>query len=198
MKRFLLIALVALCLCIVACGGKLGDNQTTNEQDSNKEVENNNGSRPDESVSGDSSAETEVGIVVIDSTKNELAIGDEFTLTVSIKNNPGIFAFAFELPVDDNIFEFVSADTSSSICTMFGICDYDEISSMYKFNGLNASPLENLTSDGVIVTITLKVKDSAEAGEYLLSAKPDLENIINVDGNLVTFNGADISIVVTR
>ena len=198
MKKILLIALVALCLCIVSCGGKLGTNQTPNEQESNSAAENNNGSRPDEVVSGDSSTEAKAGVVILDSTKNDIAIGDEFTLTVSIKNNPGIFAFAFELPVDDNIFEFVSADTSSSICAMFGICDYDETTSVYKFNGLNTSPLENLTTDGVIVTITLKVKDNAEVGEYRLSAKPDAENIINVDGNLVAFNGADISVVVTR
>ena len=96
------------------------------------------------------------------------------------------------------MFEFVSADTSASICTMLGVCDYDESTSSYKFNGFNTSPFENLTDNGVIVTITLRVKDGVDTGAYMLAAIPDAVNIINIDGNLVEFSRADISLNIIR
>ena len=189
MKKILLITLVvALCVSIVACGGKKVADQTSNEQ--NKQT--------DEVTSAESSSKAEGSRMVISATKTELKAGDEFTLTLSIKENPGIFSFAFELPINEAVFEFVSADTSASVCTMFGVCDYDKTTSSYKFNGFNSSPLENLKVDGTIVTITLKVKEDANAGAYSISANPDAENIINVDGDFVEFTGASLSVNVTK
>ena len=212
MKKFLLIiAVVALCLSIVACDGKNGDDQTTEKQNNSQAVEASKGqekqteetskeqeAQSDEGLSVDSSTEAKDSHVVVSSTKTELKAGDEFTLTVSVKNNPGIWAFMFELPINTEVLEFVSADISESICTMFGVCDYDKTTSSYKFNGLSSSPLANITADGTVVTITLKVKDNVTAGEYLISANPDAENIINVDGDFVEFAGASISINITK
>lgn len=200
MKKFLLIFIVVLCLFIVACGGKNGAGQTTDVDNNNQVIETteDQNNQTNENVSGDSSTTRNAPCMIIDSTHDELKEGDTFVLTLSIKNNPGIFSFAFELPVDDKVFEFVSADTSASICTMLGVCDYDATTSSYKFNGFNPSPFENLTADGTIVAITLRVKDGAETGAYTLAAIPDAINIINIDGNLVEFVGADISLNITK
>ena len=201
MKRILLIiTVVALCMSIFACGKKNGADQTSDKQNNSEVVETtkDQGKQTDEDTSNESSIESKEACVVISSTKTALKVGDEFTLTVSIKDNPGIFAFAFELPVDNKAFEFVSADTSASVCTMLGVCDYDESTSSYKFNGFNSSPFENITADGTIVTITMKVKDSAAAGTYTMSATPDAENIINVEAELVEFASASISLNVTK
>ncbi len=196
MKKFLLIiAVVVLCLSIVACGGKNGADQTTNEQNNNEIVET---TKEQADQSGETSTKAEDACMIINSTKTELSGGDEFTLTVSIKNNPGIWAFMFELPINAEVFEFVGADISESICTMPAVCDYDESTSSYKFNATHSSFFDNLTADGTMATITLRVKDSAAAGVYSISANPDAENIINVDGDFVVFSGASISINVAK
>ena len=128
--------------------------------------------------------------VEIEASKTQLAPGEEFSITVSIKNNPGIYAFAFSLPVNETVFEFVSATTTDSVCKSFGICKYDTSVSTYKFNGFSSSPFNNVTDDGKIVTITLKVNSNASAGKYTLQINLDNKNIINVDSALVSFRGS--------
>ena len=195
MKKILIVAVVILCLSVVACGGKNGADQTTNEQNHGQIAETTQGHSDQ---TGDSSTEAEVACMVISSTKTDLNVGDEFTLTVSIKNNPGIWAFMFELPINTEVFEFVSADISESICTMPAMCDYDDSTSSYKFNASHSSFFDNLTADGMLVKITLKVKYSAEVGTYSIAAKPDAQNIINIDEKLVEFAGASILLNITK
>ena len=187
-------------MSIVACGGKNVADQTTNEQNNSQIVETTKGEniKSDEATSGASSTEAEAACMVINSTKTDLNVGDEFTLTVSVKNNPGIWAFMFELPINTQVFEFVSADISESICTMPAMCGYDDSTSSYKFNASHSSFFDNLTADGTIAAITLRVKDSAVAGTYSIHANPYAENIINVDGNCVEFAGASVSLNVTQ
>ena len=132
--------------------------------------------------------------VVLKASKTELKSGEEFSVTVYIKNNPGIYSFTFKLPIDNGVFEFVSASTKESLCSSFGICSYDESALSYKFNGYSSSAFKNITDDGEIVTITLKVKDSASAGKYTLKLNPDHKNIINVNSQLVVFEGAELVI----
>ena len=113
--------------------------------------------------------------------------GKTMNVTVSIKNNPGIWGTAFRLPIDTEVFEFVSADTNGSIFSQFGVCGYDEAAKAYKFNGYNRDLMNNITENGTVVVITLKVKDGVEAGEYKLSAKLSERDIINADGTMVSF-----------
>ena len=47
--------------------------------------------------------------------------GEEFTITVRIGNNPGLWGCAFELPIDDAIFEFVSAEDLKTVKPEFEI-----------------------------------------------------------------------------
>ena len=107
-------------------------------------------------------------------------------ITVRLENNPGVWGVAFALPIDSEIFEFVSADTSESVFKQFGICGYDETTSEYKFNGYNNSLMSNVTADGTVVVITLKVKDGVEAGEYKLQSVLSEKDIINANGNRVS------------
>ena len=78
------------------------------------------------------------------------------------------------------------------MCASFGICSYDESALAYKFNGYSSSAFNNITDDGEIVTITLRVKDSASAGKYTLTLDPDHKNVINVNSQLVVFEGAEL------
>lgn len=111
--------------------------------------------------------------------------GNEFTVTVALENNPGFGALAFVMPVDENVFEFVSASTTGSICGQFGICQYDETEKEYKFNGLTANPLANITDNGTLVTVTLKAKADAVLGTYAIVANVDAKNTTDCFEGLV-------------
>ena len=123
---------------------------------------------------------------VIVSSKNAV-VGGTVQIAISIENNPGIWSMAFELPIDTDVFEFVSDDKSSSIFKQFGICGYDANKNVYKFNGYNGDLMNNITADGTLVVITLKVKETAEVGTYKLCAMLSERDIVNVDENIVSF-----------
>ncbi len=129
--------------------------------------------------------------LVVDSTS--ALIGNTFKVSVNLKNNPGVWAVAFELPIDTNVFEFVSADTGNSIFKQFGTCGFDDSEGVnaYKFNGSNNSFLSNMTSDGTVVVLTLKVKDGVSEGEYKLALTLLKRSIIDCDGAKVSFASVD-------
>lgn len=123
--------------------------------------------------------------------------GNTVKITIKLENNPGIWSFAFSLPVDGEIFEFVSADTSGSIFKQFGICGYDESTNEYKFNGYNSSLSSNIASDGKLVTLTLKVKEGVATGEYKLAAALNERDIVDIDQNLIKFASVEGTVTVT-
>ena len=128
---------------------------------------------------------------------NTAVAGGTVKITVSIENNPGIWGTAFSLPIDTEVFEFVSADTNNSVFKQFGICGFDEAKGAYKFNGLNSS-FNDITGDGTVVVITLKVKENVEAGEYKLSAKLNERDIINANGEVVSFASVEGTVTVAE
>ena len=197
MKKSILILLVVCCLLLVSCVRSGINGQTTDSELSSTEAKAEVGGVTEDSANGDT-IDDSIPSLVLSSTSTNLKSGDEFTLTIEMKNNPGIFALTLELPIDSSVFEFVSSDTKQSICPWLGICNYDESSSIYKFNGYNTSPVENLNDNGILVTVTLKVKESAKAGEYSFFANPDSRNIINVDAEEVAFERAHISVKVSK
>ena len=122
--------------------------------------------------------------------------GEEFTASVKLENNPGVWSVAFSFPIDNAAFEFVSADTASSIFTRFGECSYDETASAYKFNGYHSSLFDNVTDDGVLVNLTLRVKENAPVGKYTLGCELDAKNTVNCDGTEVALvsGSADVTV----
>ena len=125
--------------------------------------------------------------LVVTPSKEEVKAGKEFTVTVSIANNPGFGAIAFTMPIDTNAFEFVKAETAGTICPQLGMCSFDADNSEYKFNGLGDG-LVDVTADGLLVTITLRAK--AE-GDYTFSTIVDAENTVGTfDGFVAVANGS--------
>ena len=197
MKKSILILLAVCCLLFVSCAGVGINGQKTDPELSSTEAKAEVGGGTDDGSNGDT-INGGAPALTLSSTSTNLKAGDEFTLTIQMKNNPGIFAMTLELPIDSRVFEFVSSDTKQSVCPWLGICNYDESSSTYKFNGYNTSPIENLNDNGILVTVTLKVKESAKAGEYSFFANPDSKNIINVDAEEIAFERAHISVKVSK
>ena len=125
--------------------------------------------------------------LVVTPSKEEVKAGKEFTVTVSLANNPGFGAIAFTMPIDTNAFEFVKAETAGTICPQLGMCSFDADNSEYKFNGLGDG-LVDVTADGLLVTITLRAK--AE-GDYTFSTIVDAENTVGTfDGFVAVANGS--------
>lgn len=107
-------------------------------------------------------------VVMLDVSSGSIKAGREFTVTARLANNPGLWAIAFELAIDPEVFEFVKADIDSSIFKRFGSCGYDTTTNSYKYNSMSLSDFENVTVDGTLVTLTLKVKENAELGRHML------------------------------
>ena len=123
-------------------------------------------------------------------------VGKEFNVTVFIKNNPGIWSLAFELAIDPDVFEFVKATKSKAVFNQYGVCSYDETTNSYKFNGNNSDPFENVTANGELVIITLKVKEGVAEAMYQLKALVDADNTIDVDGTNVDFYSVPLNVEV--
>ena len=119
-------------------------------------------------------------------SKQILSRGDTFSLTVELKSNPGVWAVCFSIPLDERVFEFVSADPSASILPLGGVDGYDATTGTYKFNRCGSSFFDNVTKNGLLTVITIRVKSDAPEGAYTLTATPDDLNTINVSGDSVT------------
>jgi hypothetical protein len=118
-------------------------------------------------------------------------VGQEIDVTIDATINEGIWSMAFELPIDPDVFEFVSADMSNSIFSQVGVCGFDKTTNSYKFNAYNSSFINNVITGGELVTIKLRVKDDAPEGKYELVLKLNERNIINVDQEKIEFCSED-------
>ena len=117
--------------------------------------------------------------------------GGTVRIPITLANNPGVWAMAFEINIDENVFEFVSADTTTSIFDQFGACGYDAATKSYKFNGYHSDLFQDITEDGTVVTLTLKVKENVTIGQYVLAVKQMQDQIVNVEEENVTFISVD-------
>lgn len=117
--------------------------------------------------------------------------GDQVTITISLKNNPGICAFSLSVVYDDTRLALLSLDHAKI-----------NGSELWTVNGANATwvSFEDTSFDGVILTAKFKVLDNAPAGEAAVSvsfAKGDIGNFaeeevdFSVSAAAVTVVGAD-------
>ena len=109
-------------------------------------------------------------------------VGDTFTLTVSLENNPGLWSLLVKVSVDTTAFDFVEAEFDDTIFDQGGICDFKVEEGIYEMNRNYSDSFANVTEDGVVGVITLKAKTSADiAGKYTFTATSDFDNTINSD-----------------
>ena len=108
--------------------------------------------------------------------------GNTVTVDVSLKNNPGIISMMLHLAYDDALTLVSIGDTG----LMPGRVHGDVTDILFWDNGTSS---ENITVDGVIATLTFKVDEDAEPGEYgiRLTYNNDDDDIINLDFDPVEF-----------
>ena len=134
------------------------------------------------------SADTALRLEVTPSA-TELQPGDEFTLTVAIAENPGIWSVNFSVELDHDAFEFVSAALAIDARLELpygekGFDDYED-NYLYKFNGASMDTQNNFTGTIELVTLTYKVADDAKLSDYSVDVTIDPVNTIDVDSNQV-------------
>ena len=108
--------------------------------------------------------------------------GNTVTVDVSLKNNPGIISMMLHLSYDDALTLVSIGDTG----LMPGRVHGDVTDTLLWDSGTST---ENLTVNGVIATLTFKVDENAEPGEYGIrfTYNNDESDIINADFEPVDF-----------
>ena len=133
---------------------------------------------------------TEPTIVV---SKVEGEAGENVSVTVSMKNNPGIVSTKVEIGYDASVLEFVGAEDGD-----FNVKGYsysDDTRNPYIINWCWANG-DNETTE-LLATLTFKIKDDAAAGTYPLTLIYDNEgDIYDVDFETVYFAAAEGSVTV--
>ena len=92
--------------------------------------------------------------------------GEEVTLTLTIKNSPGIAGTQFYIGYDSNVMSYVSAKSVDT--NFFAAFSPEAGANPVKVVTANLS-LNNITGDITVAEITFKVNDNAKSGEYDIS-----------------------------
>ena len=128
--------------------------------------------------------------------KSVVKAGDTIEINVSLKNNPGLYALFFEMPIDPEVFEFVEKDYSDSIFKSDIKSGFDLQTNSFKLNRSSDDVEDSVKIDGTLCSIKLKIKDSAKNGEYFINAASDFANTIDINGNKVEVGGCGVKITV--
>lgn len=125
--------------------------------------------------------------LVVTPSSETVKVGREFTLTFTVKNNTGLSAIAFDMPIDTNVFEFVEATSEGMIFINIGFCEMDSEGTAFKFLA-TSNGRSNVTADGFLAKLTLRAKEDVALGNYAFSATIDKNNTLVTVGE-----GSDIS-----
>lgn len=117
--------------------------------------------------------------------------GDTVEVTVSTKNNPGIVSLKVDIGYDASALELVSIGGGAFAGTSFGPLTNNPIA----VNWVNALETDN-TTDGVVATLTFKIKDDAPYGASAITVTYDPENVYNYAWDNVAFANVDGSVTV--
>ena len=135
--------------------------------------------------------------------KTAVKAGDEFTLTVNVDSNPGIYGCLYTITYDNTKYYPVSYEKGASFnqgSILCGLLDQTErepdkenkLTMMY----YNSNPNENITTTGVFTKVKFKTVEDID-GAIDIKVEPSQSDIINVNGQQVTAEGdtATVNIV---
>lgn len=120
--------------------------------------------------------------------------GESVSVTISVKDNPGIVAAGLEVQYDRDRLELVKAEDKKLLADATfskAVSDYPYI---LTWNDALAS--ENTTQNGELVVLTFKIKDGAAPGKASVSVGYSPGNVFDVDLNNVTFHTVAGSVTV--
>lgn len=130
--------------------------------------------------------------------KTDTCIADRKTtvkVNVSLENNPGIWGLKFKVDYDHSAFKLLSADCG----TVFTKTDITEPENLekesYVFLGC-AGAIEDIKTDGTVITLTFQVAKDAEVKDYPVSVT--VSQAVNAAGNEVDIAAQNGKITVTK
>ena len=124
----------------------------------------------------DEEEEDDVAEPAIKASSTTVAQGKEFSLTLTLTNNPGLVSLRTELDYNDDYFKVVK------------VTDAGILGTKYFSDDLTNSPLElfwtkplnsNITKNGKIVTVTFECDEDTPAGKYKFTPKLDEADVVN-------------------
>ena len=130
-------------------------------------------------VAGSEEPPAEGGKFVVSSLDEPVKPGDEFQLTVSLVNNPGVASVELEVVFDEDVLEWTKVEQGEYA----GLWDAAPGVAVTWF-----SNDDNWTNDGVFCTLTFKVKDDAKAGDTTVTVWYDEEEVYDWDEVNVPFD----------
>ena len=137
--------------------------------------------------------ETKEGTLYVDSKTVER--GDKFTVTVSIKDNPGIWGLKFKVGYDHSALTLVAATNGKIFenedTILPGTFDKEEYVYLANLNNF-----ENNTQNGTILTLEFTASKEAEFKPYIISLK--IEQAINVNGEDIALKANDGTVSVVK
>jgi len=104
--------------------------------------------------------------------------GDTVTVTVDLKNNPGFGGMAYNVYYDSSVLELISYELGigAAICVDSGIDGYVGRVN-FQYGGIT-----NVTGDGILVTITFKIKENAKEGFTAITVVPEKGSSFRYEG----------------
>lgn len=130
--------------------------------------------------------------------KTDTCIADRGTtvkVNVSLENNPGIWGLKFKVDYDHSAFKLLSVDCG----TVFAKTDITEPENLekesYVFLGC-AGAIEDIKTDGSVITLTFQVAKDAEVKDYPVSVT--VSQAVNAAGNEVDIAAQNGKITVTK
>ena len=116
--------------------------------------------------------------------------GDTVTVAVQMANNPGLAGWLIDVAFDEAALE-LTAQARGDAFAGIGSLSFNKIENQSPTNCLWYEFVSgnNYTNNGVLFTLTFKIKENAQGGTYPITVYcSDSENLCTVDGEIVDFD----------
>lgn len=108
--------------------------------------------------------------------------GDTFTVSVAVKNNPGIVSMRLLVDYDASVFELIDATGGEFTSVAFGPSDNQP----FVINWIDTINPNN-TTDGIIAILTFNVKEDTNAEETMITIGYDADDVYDSNYENVAF-----------
>lgn len=130
------------------------------------------------------------GTPTLSISSGEVKAGESVTLTVSIKDNPGIAAAALYIYYDTETFT-VDSENDVNASAKFGGTAAAAVGNYEGRNGMMVVwfNIGDVKKNGEFLTVTLKANKDAANGDHKIEVVPASNNTANMSGELIDVNG---------
>lgn len=121
--------------------------------------------------------------------------GDTVTVDIRLEDNPGIISAAVEVYYDSSKLDLISVDNKKMMPESSFSKNYD--SYPYCASWTDAYSSDNMSEDGVLMTMTFKILEDAKSGAAPIEVKFDPANMFNCDMQTQAFTSVDGAVIIS-